>query len=227
MKKLVYLLLVILTCLVAGNALAGKGSGPGPGNGNPNPGDLTLAEAATLRYMREEEKLARDTYIELYETWHAGVFLVISRQEQRHMNSMLNMLHLYQLDDPAEGNGPGEFTDPFLQELYNDLVALGHQSLGDAYAVGVIVEETDIVDLQAAISGTAEPPLINNYSNLLYGSYNHLAAFLRSINAMGDAYESDLIDPDSLIAEWEIAVMGCGKCGRRPSRPAGPNGSGR
>jgi len=84
---------------------SGVASGQGPGTGAGDPGTLSAAEEATLLHMREEEKLARDVYAEMYDTWAYKVFLNISGSEQNHMDAMLNMLKLYDLPDPAAGNG--------------------------------------------------------------------------------------------------------------------------
>jgi hypothetical protein len=71
----------------------------------------------------------------------------------------------------------GQFTYPELQELYDQLVADGGVSLRDALEVGVLIEETDIEDLRAALLTTREKPVRNVFGNLLNGSLNHLAAF--------------------------------------------------
>ena len=45
-------------------------------------GDLSEAEIDGLLFMREEEKLARDVYITLYDIWRDSVFDNISSSEQ-------------------------------------------------------------------------------------------------------------------------------------------------
>ena len=44
------------------------------------PTTVSPAEAASLQFMREEEKLAHDVYVTLYEQWGLRVFNNISRQ---------------------------------------------------------------------------------------------------------------------------------------------------
>ena len=46
---------------------------------------LSLAESGSLSFMREEEKLARDVYITLYNKWGVNIFTNISSSEQTHM----------------------------------------------------------------------------------------------------------------------------------------------
>jgi hypothetical protein len=71
----------------------------------------------------------------------------------------------------------GEFTYEELQDLYQALIEKGGKSLTDALEVGVLIEVTDIEDLEAAIRTVKDRPIKNVFGNLLNGSYNHLAAF--------------------------------------------------
>jgi len=82
----------------------------------------------------------------------------------------------------------------------------------------VIIEEMDIEDLQAAIEATDEPPLDKAYGNLLAGSYNHLAAFLRHLSSLGIEYESELLNMEDFETNLGAACMGWG-----PKAP-GPKG---
>jgi hypothetical protein len=105
--------------------------------------ELTAAEAEGLIYMREEEKLARDVYLALYEQWGMPVFQNIAGSEQAHMDSVLMLLDQYELADPAAGKGAGEFTNPLFQSLYEQLAAQGGLSQADALKVGATIEELD------------------------------------------------------------------------------------
>jgi hypothetical protein len=138
---------------------------------------LSEAEKYWLTYMREEEKLARDVYLFLYDTWHSRIFKNISGSEQRHMDAIKTLLDRYGIPDPAAEKGRGEFTNPELQALYNELIQDGSVSLVDALEVGVFIEETDIEDLNAGIASTTHKDIKTVYSNLLQGSLNHLKAF--------------------------------------------------
>ena len=142
---------------------------------------LTEPEIATLKWMREEEKLARDVYIELNAYWPARIFVNIADSEQRHFDALGEKLELYGIDDPALP-AIGVYADPELQALHDELLAAGMVSYVDALEVGVAIEETDIVDLKAAIEGTTSEPLQETYENLLDGSVNHLASFLKLLD---------------------------------------------
>jgi hypothetical protein len=150
--------------------------------------DLTETEKDWLTYMREEEKLARDVYFVLYDKWQLRIFDNISRSEQTHMDAIKALLVRHGVPDPAESNGPGEFTNQDLQDLYDALIIQGSASLVEALKVGVFIEETDIADLNKAIASTRRKDITNVYSNLLQGSLNHLKAFVSSLANYGVTY---------------------------------------
>ena len=167
--KSAMVLLILFTLITTGTSMAGSMNKKG------NVGILTSAEEAGLLFMREEEKLARDVYLMLFDKWGLRVFANIAQSEQRHMDAVLYLLGKYGLDDPARD--PGLFQDSDLQDLYDELIAKGETSLVDAIEVGVLIELTDIEDIETLIKQTKKKDIIQVYTNLLNGSYNHLEAF--------------------------------------------------
>lgn len=171
-EKRVSLAIVVFlafTVVFSGTVMAGKKNQSGT---TPS---LNQAEIEALVYMREEEKLAKDVYRYLYDVWGQRIFENIAASEQKHMDAVLYLLGKYGLEDPALR--PGEFDDQRLQDLYDELVAKGKISLIDALEVGVIIEETDISDLEECLSITNKQDIRQVFTNLLNGSENHLAAF--------------------------------------------------
>ncbi|MGB7550702.1 MAG: DUF2202 domain-containing protein, partial [Chromatiaceae bacterium] len=91
-----------------------------------------------MKFMREEEKLARDVYATLYDFHLAkGLTLTvcdnIAYAEQRHMEAMQQLLDKYGIEDSAVDGGQGTYPDscldpectfnnPVLGELYDTLV---------------------------------------------------------------------------------------------------------
>jgi hypothetical protein len=49
---------------------------------------LTPEEINNILFMREEEKLAKDVYLTLYEIWGLQIFQNIAESEQRHMDAV-------------------------------------------------------------------------------------------------------------------------------------------
>ena len=130
--------------------------------------------------MREEEKLARDVYNAFYDRYGLRVFSNIAASEQAHMDAVLTLLNRYGLADPAAA-APGVFNNDDLQALYDDLIDQGNASLTAALQAAVLIEETDIADLQDGLALTSHADLRAVYNNLLRASQNHLRAFSRQL----------------------------------------------
>ncbi|UJS25712.1 DUF2202 domain-containing protein [Thiothrix winogradskyi] len=166
---------------------------------------LTAAETTTLLFVREEEKLARDVYLTLYNRWGTKVFQnIATRSEQQHLDIMGNLIATYKLQDPVLDNTIGAFTDPVLLGLYQDLVMRGSTSLNDGLHVGGFIEEFDINDLQEAIdeanAGSKPADIIAAYTNLMCGSRNHLRAFVGQIENNGVDYQAQVISQATVDA---------------------------
>lgn len=156
------------------------------GNGNGNGGGITYElsqeERDGLIHMRIEEKLARDVYIVMGDLWNHKVFLNIQISEQKHMEAVKRLLDKYSIPDPLTTDSVGVFPDPQFQQLYDDYILQGSQSLNEALLVGKSIEELDIADLEFQLSFVDNPDIIRVYENLKAGSENHLAAFIKCLN---------------------------------------------
>lgn len=186
-------------------------AGPGQGKGAVSPAkdtttsavidpDLTEIEISDLRYMREEEKLARDVYLTMDQQWgdRTQVFAKIALSEETHTTTVDYLLDKFGVEDPVVNDTVGVFTNQELQALYDELVAKGQTSYTNALYVGALIEEKDMRDILAAIEQTDERPIILAYSNLLDGSKSHLRAFVRVIETQGLTYEAQLLDPEEV-----------------------------
>lgn len=200
-----------ITMMVSLSGYAQNGPGAGAGGTLPPPGTQpTPDQAADLIWVREEEKLARDTYVSLYEKWGARIFSNISRAEQQHMDSMLQLLQNYNLVDPVKDDTTGVFSDPVLADLYKQLVANGDDSLADALHVGAFIEELDIHDIEEALEGITQADIKQVYESLLAGSYNHLRAFVGQIESLGIVYVPQYLDQsevDAIVGSSEMTAQ--------------------
>ena len=159
-------------------------------------GNLSETEKDGIIYMREEEKLARDVYKTLYDKWGLKIFANIADSEQTHMEAVKLLIEKYNLEDPAENKGIGEFSNSELQDLYNELVAEGSKSVEDALKVGAMIEEIDILDLKKHISETDKEDIKLVYENVMKGSRNHLRAFTSTLSKYGVAYEPQYLSKE-------------------------------
>lgn len=130
-----------------------------------------------LTFMVQEEKMARDLYLEFADEYGARQFTNIARSEQTHMDAVRVLLDRYHIADPTQGDPIGEFDNAQIQALYNDLYAKGMESLARAAKVGITVEKVDIADINDMLDDKPAADITTVLKNLKSGSYNHLGAF--------------------------------------------------
>jgi hypothetical protein len=163
-----------------------------------NATELTDDEIASLVYMREEEKLAHDVYLTLYDLYGLPIFKNIARSEQTHTDAVKRLLDAFDIPDPADTSPIGVFEDVKLQSLYDELIQTGSQSLGDALKVGAAIEEIDILDLEENLDFVENESIRSVFNNLLQGSENHLRAFTKTLaRNTGETYQPQYMDADA------------------------------
>lgn len=206
---------VVFSLLFAATAIAGK-------NKHTEPDDiLTEEEVEGLMFMREEEKLARDSYLVLFEKWGNPIFDNISESEQRHMDAMKSLIVKYGLEDPVKDESViGGYANSDLQELFDDLMERGEESMTDALYVGALIEETDIEDIHHEIELAEQEDIISTYESLVCGSGNHLRAFVGQLDLNGAPYTPTVIPEEVFLAIINTPFeRDCGTSVRKGNRP--------
>jgi hypothetical protein len=183
---------------------------------------LSESELASLLKMKDEEKLARDVYSVLYQKWGSQIFSNITVAESNHLNAIVLLLTNYGATDTSIGEA-GVFTDSEVQTLYNKLVANANLSIEEAYKTGALIEEMDIKDLNAALSGTTNENIIMVFDNLLKGSRNHLRAFNRQLTTLGVVYPPVFISQ----ADYDLIVTSAMEKGKQYRMNGQGNGQGK
>ena len=161
---------------------------------------ISDAESISLIHMREEEKLARDVYIAMFNKYGLRIFENISISEQTHTDAILQLLTKYAIKDPAGVNAVGVFTDPGLQALYTSLVNSGSVSVIEAYKVGAIIEDLDLNDLKNDLLKVDNQDIILVYQMLSKGSRNHMRNFYSNLKSLGFTYVPQFITQSELDA---------------------------
>ncbi|NJE30918.1 DUF2202 domain-containing protein [Thermococcus sp. 18S1] len=228
MRKVGFLIigLLLLAAVAASGCIAGEAGtdststvrGEPPedrGQGSPAPGgemgmpdisvlpyqELSEDEIDAILYMAEEEKLARDVYLTLFNETGIQVFDNIARSEQTHMDMVVELIEKYNLTNPIEGLGVGEFRSREMQNLYDDLVSKGSAGEVEALKVGALVEEIDIKDLQEYLRRTDNEDVKAVFESLMNGSESHLRAFTRVLsNRYGVEYHPQVLGEDEYLA---------------------------
>ncbi|HNP53363.1 MAG TPA: DUF2202 domain-containing protein [Ferruginibacter sp.] len=142
-----------------------------------------------IRYMREEEKLARDVYDSMYLRWQLTPFKNIRQSETMHMKRMKELIEIYQISDPVQSEERGVFTNNQLKMLYHQLIETGSQTALDALKIGARIEEIDIQDLLNKQKNTNDETILSTYRVLLSASERHLNAFVRNLKMRNVIYQ--------------------------------------
>jgi len=142
---------------------------------------------SSLQYMYNEERLAKDIYLNIYKKQPIQqLYNIATRAETKHIDAVNQLAAKYAL---TKANYPsGKYPEQELQNLYNRLYNKGIRSQKDALEVGCMVEVVDINDLnkyigQAQASNAQD--ILSVFNRLRMGSYNHYWAFDRSLKNMG------------------------------------------
>jgi len=203
--------------LLAGLVLIGCGGGggsPKSGGQNFDPNDypkynLTQENKDDLAYMGNEERLAYNVYMGLYDYFQdkdieiKQLYNIANKSESYHISIVRDLVRKYEItpsdltiiSSPVGSSSEDQSELPadkygveHIQELYDALMAKGKNSQQDALEVGCMVEVTDIYDLDERIENAKESgaqDLIDGFNILRNGSYNHYWAFDDGLKALG------------------------------------------
>lgn len=206
MQRLSKFSTIIATCALLSTpvlAQGGNGNGNGGNGGQGGQGgnavimtyintlsleQIDAVELADLNHMRQEEKLARDTYLMLYGSTGLNIFNNIAQAEQSHMDLTLAIYNRYGLIDPLLSDDIGVFPDPAFTTLFRRMVTFGRQSNLHALWIGAIIEDLDIYDLDGALARTDNRDIAVVWQNLARGSRNHMRAFYGQLQNLGVTY---------------------------------------
>ncbi|MCL4116895.1 UNVERIFIED_CONTAM: hypothetical protein GTU68_058575 [Idotea baltica] len=171
---------------------------------------LTELEINNLKFLREEEKLARDVYLYSYDIYGNEIFNNIASSEQQHMIQVLVILNKYNISDPVSSEA-GVFNDSTIQKLYDDLTTQSEISLTEALKVGAFIEDFDINDLVELKSIISKEDIQLMIDNLYCGSKNHLRSYVNQLNNLEEPYIPKFISTEDYNNIINSSNEGCGK----------------
>jgi len=163
---------------------------------------LTQELKDSITYMYNEEKLAREVYLNVYEKQPLKqLYNIATKSEIKHEQAVNDLAVKYDLnitlypdsEEPYDQQsldeyGSGQFAVVDIQELYDVLYDKGIQSQKDAFEVGCMVEVTDIDDLDKYMqqaNDTNAKDVLTIFDYLREGSYNHYWAFDKGLKNSG------------------------------------------
>ncbi len=141
----------------------------------------------SLSYMYDEERLAKEVYLAIYQRQPVQQLTKIaSNAEGRHIDAVKDMAQRYGVATPYQQ--AGRYQHAHIQSLYNQLYRKGIRSQRDALEVGCTVEVVDVNDLKKYIreaQNANAQDVLEVYDFLLKGSYNHYWSFDKGLKQMG------------------------------------------
>jgi hypothetical protein len=159
-------------------------------------GSLSASERQTLLHLSEQEKLARDLYESLSETWRLDVFHTTSGSEDIHADALRTLLGRYKLFDPSQGLGRGEFSRVDLAERYGDLIARGRFSPVEALKAAASVEELEIEDMSRRLLDVQVPEIQSVLETVVSSDKHHLRSLVVALRKLGHAYQPTRLPRD-------------------------------
>lgn len=156
---------------------------------------LTTDVKEALNYMGDEERLAYDLYLKLYETSGTNQFYnIATKSEIEHITAVQQMLVKYDINDTelynhnVEDLEAGAYANEHINQLYDELYTKGVKTKQDALEVGCIVEVVDVDDLDLYITNAIDSnasDVQGVFEYLRAGSYNHYWAFDTGLKNLG------------------------------------------
>lgn len=161
--------------------------------------DVSAIEIDLLEKQYEEEMMANELYMSFYEKYWIQTFKNIAESEAKHMEAVKALLDRYEIEVPTNYD--------HIKDLYEQLKEEGSKSAFDALEVWVKIEFVDIDDIVKAIKSTDNDDIKIVFTNIGWGSYNHLRGFLKAIDNNG--YETELdytpyLEESDLSIKWPI-----------------------
>lgn len=163
--------------------------------------DVDAIEIDLLKKQYEEEMMANELYTLFYEMYGVQTFSNIAASEAQHMEAVKVLLDRYEVEIPTNYD--------HIQSLYDDLKEKWSSSLKDALEVWVSIEIVDIDDIVTAIKSTDNDDIKTVFTNIGWGSYNHMRWFVKALannNLTTDIDYSDYLSSDDVDSKWSIKV---------------------
>ena len=158
--------------------------------------NLSHQDVSWLIWMREEEKLSRDVYTNLWKKWKTQIFLDVAAVEQVHMDSIKIILEKYWIDDPVKDDTIWIFSSFAIKKLYDDFLSQWNKSLSDAFILAADAESLDILDISDLVKQTQNQDIISLYNTLIIWSRNHLRNYVKEIKNNGGEYKPKYISQE-------------------------------
>lgn len=160
---------------------------------------VSIHEEMAIEYLRENEKFARDFYLEMFDMWDEEIFSKMAEAEGAHMETVFCLLEKYKLEDPVADLKIGEFKNQEMVALYPKLIERGSKSLADAFAAGSMLEVWNLCDLMNCERCLNSEDLNAVVTEFKRSTRNHIRVMHTNLKGYGKhlkpcSLDSDLFD---------------------------------
>ncbi|WP_300219197.1 DUF2202 domain-containing protein [Methanoregula sp.] len=160
-------------------------------------GELNATETADILLLQEEAKFAYDLNAALY-GMHTTLPLLQDISNAAKVSMKVDDVILFRYDIPnPEKQKAGIFTNPLLQQMYNNDLNTGLSSAADALRVSAQFTEMNIADLSAAIGRTDNQDLTYIYNHQMAVASNNLRQLSQAMSGYGVVYTPNYITAES------------------------------
>lgn len=160
---------------------------------------LSKSDIENFQYQYSEEMLARDVYKTFYDLYKVKIFNNIAQSEQKHMDSVKNILERVNATIPTDY---GVLNDTFIA-----LKTEGSKGLQQALEVWLKIEMLDIDDIKDTLS-TSNNVIVNDILyNIGGASYNHLRWFSKALikeNFITNIDISKYLSNEDINTKWSL-----------------------
>jgi len=140
---------------------------------------FSAEEQSDLQFMVEKEKLLKNVYQEMYDTYETHLFKTIIDCKEKHITLLSARLAKYGAENPAAYLGDGLFSNSSIQQIYDSFIAEGQIDLTNSIMYLKDMEENHIVDIENTLSkAEGNIDIVRVYNICLMESKAHLDEIL-------------------------------------------------
>lgn len=155
---------------------------------------FSAEEQSDLQFMVEKEKLLKNVYQVMYDTYDNYLFKTIMDCKEKHMTLLSARLDKYGLENPVAYLGDGVFSNSSFQQIYDTFIEEGQIDLTESMMYLKNMEEKHIIDIENTLSKTeGNLDVVKVYNICLVESKAHLDEIL--IFTKGMDLTKKLFDP--------------------------------
>lgn len=149
-------------------------------------------ERATMRYMLQVHKMARDVYLQYFDLWKVGIFSELAHEKQLNMDAMLELMSKYDLPPQVKPEEFGQFPDRKFSKQYSNFLQTGRLSMFEALRAAGTIENLCLFDASNRMDRTDNRDLRRAYGLFMQEARDNLQRIKKVLNLYGEKIGQDI-----------------------------------